>query len=412
MKTIKKISVLLLAVVLCMSIATAAFAEGESYTKAGATTSFNQYLVMKTDANVPNVTFAYTITPGTAIPASTGKFEVLAGVGTPTVGTAEFTVSDTKLTTKADGDTVTLDSGEAYVKKSVTIDFSGVTFDEPGVYRYILTATETSGALGMTYDTQKSTDATEKVRTVDVYVTDVDGALEVTSYVIHDKTDAPVTNTTAGTADVATEGGKIADKSDGFVNEYATQNLGIAKTVTGNQGSKNKYFKFTVEISGAVAGTKYDVDISQADATSGTNSATVSDNAGKANVTELVVGTDGTVTANFYLHHDQAIIIKGLAQGTNYAVTEEAEDYKSTSGSSKVAVAAHGAVGDDDYVAAKTYNGAANGTIASADVYTGYTNTREGTVPTGVNMSIIPGMLIVFAAIGALLLIGRKKQIG
>ena len=45
-------------------------------------------------------------------------------------------------------------------------------------------------------------------------------------------------------------------KDKGFTNEYATQDLTFSKTVTGNQGSREKYSQFTVKISNAVAGTK------------------------------------------------------------------------------------------------------------------------------------------------------------
>lgn len=38
-----------------------------------------------------------------------------------------------------------------------------------------------------------------------------------------------------------------ADKSSGFTNRYETNNLGFSKSVTGNQSSVNKYFRFTVE---------------------------------------------------------------------------------------------------------------------------------------------------------------------
>lgn len=41
-----------------------------------------------------------------------------------------------------------------------------------------------------------------------------------------------------------------ADKSDTFENTYSAGTLKISKTVTGNMGDKNKYFEFTVLLSG------------------------------------------------------------------------------------------------------------------------------------------------------------------
>lgn len=62
------------------------------------------------------------------------------------------------------------------------------------------------------------------------------------------------------------------------------------------------------------------------------------------------------------------------------------------------------------YVAAKLYNGLTNGTIASDDAYTGYTNTRDGLVPTGVMLTVIPGVVIVALAIVGLIFLSKKKK--
>jgi len=424
MKTIKRLSTAILALLLCVCLTVPAYAATAfTYTAiAGGNTTFNKYLVMKSEANVPNVTFSYEIKAGEALAAGTDTLAVIPGpvvktgdtVTKPSVGTAAFTTADksSKLSTVASGDTVTLDAGESYVKKSVTIDFSGVTFPEPGVYRYILTEKETEGALGITYDTQKAATATAKQRTVDVYVTEKNDdtkTLEVSAYIVHYNVDNPKALTTAT---------RLDDKSDGFVNEYATQNLSFAKTVTGNQGSKDKFFKFTLTISNAVPGTVYDVDLSNASASASDNAATKSEYQNQSNPTSITVPaadegqTKSSVSVDFYLQHDQAITINGLAKGTTYNVTEVAEDYKSTEGTSKVAVAAQGTEGHPGYVAAKTYNDNPSGSIASDDIYTGYTNTRSGIVPTGVALTILPGVIIVMIAVAGIILIGKKKQRG
>ena len=383
--SIKKLLAVCLAITALISaLAAPASAAGYTPIKGGEAT-FNKYLIVDEKANVPNVTFSYEIAPGTAISATTSTVEVLPGVSGATVGTAAFSANDTKLTEKAAGDTVTLDSGENYVKKTVTLDFTACSFDEPGIYRYILTEQETGGAMGITYDTQKGDGATAKQRTVDVYVTDNGGTLTVSGYIIHENTAAP-----AAGADNGSAGVRLADKSDGFVNEYETHDLTISKTVTGNQGSKDKYFKFTVKIEGAVAGTKYTVGLDNAEAASGSTSATKSENRGQTNVTELVVKNDGTVEADFYLKHGQSIVIYGLAKGTQYTVTEEAEDYKSSA---------------PDGV---------TGTIAGEDVTAAFTNTRDGQVPTGVMLSILPGAVLIALGGGAWLLIaaGKRKKNG
>lgn len=149
-------------------------------------TRFNKYLVMDTNANVPNATFTYSITPGTSITADTTAVlepvfvvSLLLKVGVPTpartasfpAGEVKFTPNDTTFN-EADAtskkDTVKFNTpaditDEKYAKKTLTIDFSSVTFTEPGVYRYVIT--ESGINQGVTNDIVLK-------RTLDVYVED------------------------------------------------------------------------------------------------------------------------------------------------------------------------------------------------------------------------------------------------
>ncbi|MDO4307318.1 MAG: hypothetical protein Q4C77_10825 [Eubacteriales bacterium] len=62
----------------------------------------------------------------------------------------------------------------------------------------------------------------------------------------------------------------------------------------------------------------------------------------------------------------------------------------------------------------------ATGTIAvpenateSKDIYTGYTNTRSGVIPTGIGMSVLPALFIGLIAIcGIIVLVirGRRRE--
>ena len=389
MKRFTKIMALLMVTALIMGIA-AISASAANYTAvAGTSTSFNKYLIVDEDAEVPAVTFEYTIAPGAPIEPTNSTLSVFAGVGTPVVGTAAYAASDTKSTTVATGDLVTLDSGENYVKKVVNINFAGVSFPEPGIYRYILTEKEISGVTGIQYDTQKSNDATAKTRILDVYVTDNDGALAVSSYVLHD-TAATVSNDVVQNA-----GDPVADKSDGFVNEYKTSNLEFGKEVTGNQGSKDKYFDFTLTIANALPNTAYTVDITGAEATSGSNPATIEANAGKTNEATITTDENGGATVHYYLKDGQYIKVKGLPQAATYTLTENYEDYAQSPGITTA-------------VSGKTQAYAAPAStatdIGSDDVYVGFTNDKQGVIPTGVLLTIAPfaigillfGALIIF----------------
>ncbi len=335
----------------------------------GGTSTLTKNLEMDANANVPNVTFDFEIEPGEAIPAAEGSMEVLAGVGTPTIASITFTPNDSTAA-KEDDTTVKV------ATKTTDIDFTGCEFDEPGIYRY--TVTETGGsAAGITYD--------DTVLTLDVYVVDDGtGVLEVASYVLHTGTDAPVAGDENGSADVDADGDPLDDKVEGFTNEYTTYDLEFSKAVSGNQASRDKYFQFTVTISGAVAETVYTVDISNAEAAPEGNSATVYEE--MENPNELTADANGGVEQTFYLQHGQSIVIQGLAEGTAYEITEEAEDY----------------------LADVPENAASDG--IEQDETVAFTNTRDGVIPTGVILDSAPFILIIALAAAALVLSAMRKR--
>lgn len=385
------------AAVMCFS-GIPVFAAGTGYsTVIGGTktTSFDKYLVMDQQAQVPNASFTFSITAGTSMNYNVdGKtFEVLSGVDAEDVvitGTEENTIS------YAVGDETLQDENdlikdydyttEKYAKKTATVDFSACVFQEPGIYRYILTET------GENQGVENDDDLT---RIIDVYVFDdsssTEKRLSIAGYVLHsNENDSPVISMgdNAGSA-----GAYTGVKSQGFTNEYNTEDLTIRKEVSGNQASRDKYFEFTVEISKAVAGTKYDVDLTGADLVSGSNAATIADNASKNNPAQLTVGDDGTVSEKFYLQHGQQIVIQGLAIGTAYEVSENPEDYKSTPA---------GVADYDDPV---------DGTITNTSVQTSYLNTREGIIPTGIIMQISPFIFVtVIGGLGIFAMIVTKKR--
>ena len=346
----------------------------------GTSTTFDKYLVMDVDANVPNATFAFTVAPGTAIAATEDSVAVLAGIGAPTIADVTFAPTDST-TAGLPSDTDTATAGQQYATQTAKVDFSGISFTEPGIYRYIVTETATTNQ-GVTNDVSAT-------RTLDVYVTDNDGALEVSSYVLHTGTDAPAAGTDKGSADVSNTGDKLGDKSAGYTNTYDTSNLTFSKTVSGNQASRDKYFAFTVTIRGAVAGTVYDVDLTKADVNISANPNDATTCIGNA-VTQpqrLTVPAGGTVTQVFYLQHGQEITIKGLAKGTEYAVTENPEDYKQTAPDN------------------------ASGTIVSEDVTAAFTNTRSGVIPTGVLLTVAPfAAIMAIGAVGILVMVGKKRK--
>lgn len=361
------------------------------------TTMFDKYLVMDQQANVPNVSFTYGVTAGAAkaYDVAGKKVQILAGVDADKVIMAGAGTGAAANTIKyAPGDAVAQDANalvknydsatEKYAKKTATLDFSACNFTEPGIYRYIITESGTNQAV---------TNDEDATRVVDVYVNDASDAdgkkLTIAGYVLH----SSESDITAGDSFLGSDGTDPDGKSQGFTNEYDTSDLTFKKEVSGNQASHDKYFEFTVTITNAVPGTVYNVNLSNADTTSKSNAATITENAGKTNPNELTVGTDGTVTQKFYLQHGQEITIQGIAKDSKYSVTENAEDYKST------------AAGVADYIAP------ASGTIESADLKTSYLNTRAGVIPTGVIMTVAPfAAVTLFGAAGMVKIRMSKKR--
>lgn len=388
----------IMATSLMMSAGMPVMAAGTNYSgtiEGAKTTTFDKYLVMDEQANVPNAVFTYAVTAGQArsYDVEGRKFEVLAGVNADAV---LVTGTSTNTVTYAPGDETLQDinelvkdydnTTEKYAKKTVTLDFSACQFKEPGVYRYVITESGINQAI---------TNDADLTRIVDVYVYDASDEagkkLSIAGYVLHSgKDDSPAVD--MGT-DGGTAGEYVQTKSQGFTNDYDTSDLTIRKEVSGNQASHDKYFEFTVTIAGAVPGTVYDVDLTGAAAVSGNNAATIEANAGKTNPAQLTVGTDGIVTEKFYLQHGQEIKIQGIAKDSTYTVTENPEDYKSEGGG------------------VNAYEDDVNGTVMSADLQTSYLNTRDGVIPTGVLMTVAPfAAVTLLGGFGAVSIIMKKKK--
>ncbi|MBP0955131.1 MAG: hypothetical protein J6M90_05750 [Oscillospiraceae bacterium] len=414
---------------------------------AGTQTTFNKYLVLDDSAQVPNVTFDFTIAAGDEVPSSNGTMAVLPGivvkngdvVTAPKVTSATFAPTDSPVSyadwsdtnqtyhtsdvsaEKMNG-TAVLTTGEKYAKKQATVDFTGVTFPEPGIYRYVVS--ETAGnATGIGYTTDKLI--------IDVYVTDyvdtdgihklqIENVGEKAPYVISRITSGSTpseirTGTDLGSGDNYKNG---VEKATGLTNTYTTHNLVVGKAVSGNQASRDKYFALTVKVENLNARDKFTVSIADdsntatvdgnADPTSGINPATKDAYQNKENVQLITVANDATsFEQTYYLQHGQYIAIRGLPDGAKYTVTEDAEDYKSTE---KIADTLSTLDWDPDHDGNDAFNDALSSDNMTKDIYTGFTNTRNGTVPTGIVLSVVPAVIIFALALAALIVIAVRRK--
>lgn len=387
---------------------------------------YDKYIVMDNDVEVPNYSVTYTIKAGTAASLGNGvkifrpdsssgvSGDVKIGVdGQEAVKSSNLTGSDLATATvtfrpgdatmaEAEAGDKTIKFGtpdnkddEKFAAHTLNIDFSEVTFTQPGIYRYVISEND-SLTPTMKMD--------EKDRMIDVYVIDDNGTLKINSSVIH-------TNSSASVLENAKDGEKLADKSTGSSNRYESYDLTFRKEVTGNMGSKDKYFKFTVTAdSGSVQiDDQFLLDMTSADPgprqTSSTvytedvmkeaNGANANDN-GESYVTgaELLKGKD------FYLKDGQEITIKGLNKSFGYDVSENAEDYQSTAG---ITDAVSGAGDYSDVTHA----------VLNEDAKVGYTNSLTGTIPTGVMVKVLPFVMIALggiAGVGSVALHDKRRK--
>lgn len=225
-------------------------------------------------------------------------------------------------------------------------------------------------------------------------------------------------------------GAEAGEKTDNYVNEYFTQKLEISKTVAGNQGSRDKYFKYTIKITGAKEGAviKYDEasvlsfkDVDEA-ADKEPNAATdytEKDMAEDGNaVNTYTVPASGEVEITIYLQHGQKLVLEGIPQGAAYEVLEE--DYSEDG--YKVAVELDEELDnmtndgandttEDEEIAPTENNRKVADTALMNDAAIAYTNTKTGVIPTGVIMSITGGAaLIAIAGVGLFALNRRKDE--
>ena len=361
--------VMLLAFVVLLGT-TAITASAETiYVPIGGSTTLVKNLVVDDDANIPNITFSYTIRRSTPQDATATTIEILESpLGGGSIDTAVFSNADTASTINGlptDADPSNPTAGRKYVQKSVSITFPVGTFTKPGVYRFVIN--ETNNHLpGVTYDSNPT-------RYLDVFVVaDENNVLSVNSYVLRD-----------AATDIGTNGEYVEDpdvKSSGYTNSLTQYDFDFSKTISGNQGDKNKRFNFTLTIAGANPGT---YPIIAEDVT--------------GNPTSIIVGADGTATGGYSLTNGSTVKVVGLNAGAVCTVTENPDDYTAThklDGGNAVSGNSSGAVTLD------------------SDHSVAFTNTRNGIIPTGIIMTIAPFAIgiCVFGAVFIFIICKRKSR--
>lgn len=312
-----------------------------------AVTEFNLTKEVTTDGNThaPNTTFRFTITEGDA-----STFEgavVSAGVKDG------LTLDTANNFSFAPGDKVL-----ASYTKTGKIKVDATKFTEPGVYHYLVTETQDTYD-GITYDVTP--------RHVYVYVVNGTDGYEVEAVkVVKDGDTAKEDNLNI-----------VNSYGDGSTPNDDIHDFIIKKTVTGNQGHKNKPFSFTVTIDGD------DADKEGAEKYMAVKTP-------KTGEAETIHITD-RLTQTFTLMDGETLHIYGLSEKDKYTVTEtdySADGYTTT-------------VKEDN----------AEGFLTADGITVEFINHKDVGPATGVAMTFAPYVLLVAAAggLGAVVL-GKKKR--
>lgn len=281
---------------------------------------------------------------GTFSPAETFSFDIEADNVTdasdditpenmpmPTIGTVSYLRGEAGSTTKT---------------KEIKIDLP--KYNSVGVYTYIIHEVEGNSA-GVTYYGDAIL--------LRVTVIEQDGKLRIAA--VH-------------TEDPESTG---EGKKDDFDNLYSAGELEVHKAVEGIMGNKDKYFEFTVQLTGEEGKTYQD-------------SYAITGGSYDANPTSIKIRPGETTEATFYLKDDDTIHIENLPYGVEYKVSE-----------TPVA----------DYVTTET---GTEGEVDAAVEQANFTNTKGGIVDAGVVLDSAPYLFTLTGAagVGLLLTLRRRHQ--
>lgn len=346
----KKFLSLMLALLMVMSLSTVAWA-----VNANTAPSFTvTYTKAAADVTAPNTTFSYAVTFDHAEDTETGVTVTTDTAPGITIEPVAFTNADF-----ADGTSAT---GTATVKMPDSTEWPSI-----GVYYYTVTqslATASADLAGVALDTN----ATRHLKVTVTYDTTNPTADTDKDYV------AFVTASLDNGGDTTTD-----VKSASYTNAYQTGAVKVNKVVTGNMGDHNKYFEFTITLTGETGKTyapNYPVS------GGGTPTAPL------ANPTTITVGT----TTTFYLKHDGEITFSNLPYGVTYEVAETGYT-------------------DDGYDAA-AYNYSDTGKkidSTAVDTVT-VTNNKGVAVDTGITLDSLPYILLLGLAVAGLVLFAVKRR--
>ena len=368
---LRKIGALVTAAVMMLTLSSVAFAAGTTPDLATTNTMVTFHDTFTTEdgdkaVNLPDATFHYSIQAGAAVAATEANPAINAGIGAPTITTEAAHAATAQDTTE---DT-----------KDVTVDFSSVTYAQPGIYRYVISVAQ--GENNETKDdiTLDSNGAgTKGTNYLDVYVQRINDSLQITNYILMKDVETPTYSGENASRTVV-----YSNKIDTITHTYKTYTLTITKTVNGSMAKSDYTFTVALNVPGGALAKGADGGYA-----TGTTSSTV--DLGK---TTPSVTLEGLPSASTYAIKEAVALIEG------YQVTVTDDNSNVTNVN-----ALYKAIGTDGY----GFEAADAVKLGAVDVNVGFTNTLEAISPTGVILRFAP-YVFMLAAGAALLVLSRRRR--
>ena len=285
-------------------------------------------------------------------------------------------------------------SVEQTAHETMVIDWSAVAINEPGIYSWKVT---------QTFDI----DVPEGSPNVP---TNGAATFYLFMYVVDDGNGNLVANPWFSKT-VDENGLPVDNEKDPTLPEYfpaKTIDLVLNKVVTGNQGSKDQYFQFTITLTNpGTLDKEVTYQIGKAEGDKYSTKTTVNAYHGEfTNPTSVTVAPNpGYNSVTLWLKAGETVTIQDIIYGTSYKIVEEANYNKGYDVDATVA----GEDQDGQYTKA-TYTTEDSSMIGNAEVT--YTNHKETTVPTGINLQSGTAFFGLVLAMGmmVLLFVGKRKE--
>lgn len=345
------------------------------------TSWFNQTLVMASDTELKDISFTYSLEPGTAVAANGTSREVKPGILNENciVGSADFASEDpTKPGTPSDPSF----AGKKYMDKKVKILIGTDQFTEPGIYRY--TVNESTSLEGVNAGLFQLDASTQRVLDILVEYPDNEN-MKVTASVFH-KTQTELLGNTLD----------VNEKSSGFDNSYllTTNDLVIRNSVSGNQGDARRTYNYVFKLDKDIAGREL----------------SVIHNDGKVETIQIDANGHGELA--FSLTGNERITIKDIQKKAMYTVTAEKE-VLSKIGFDLYVTSSNAAAGYSQAVCCSTKDETScymTNLSVDEDVDITFLNVKNGVVPTGIILDTAPYTLSMVMGIVGIALIQKKKK--